>query len=85
MLTSVSLRRAGSLRTVSRFRNRAGQVVMNNIAEFQTAEKILPSHVVSESAERDNLRRLMIGLVAVLICIGVQMVQSASLTSRPSE
>ncbi|MCX7398450.1 MAG: putative peptidoglycan glycosyltransferase FtsW [Planctomycetales bacterium] len=58
---------------------------MNNVAEFHTAEKILPSHVVSESAERDNLRRLMIGLVAVLICIGVQMVQSASLTSRPSE
>jgi cell division protein FtsW len=35
--------------------------------------------------ERDNLRRLMICLVAVLVCVGVQMVQSASLTSRPSE
>ena len=36
-------------------------------------------------SERENLRRLLIGLVAVLICIGIQMVQSASLTSRPSE
>ncbi len=38
-----------------------------------------------ESVDRANLRRLLMGLVAVLLCVGVQMVHSASLTSRPSE
>ena len=33
--------------------------------------------------ERDSLRRLFAGLIAVLLCVGVQMVHSASLTSRP--
>ncbi|MFO0977780.1 MAG: putative peptidoglycan glycosyltransferase FtsW [Planctomycetaceae bacterium] len=36
-------------------------------------------------AERDNLGRLLAVLVGVLLCVGIQMVHSASLTSRPSE
>ena len=58
---------------------------MNNAAEFQTVEKLSAEKPQSAAAERDNLRRLLAVLVAVLLCVGVQMVQSASLTSRPSE
>lgn len=38
-----------------------------------------------QAVERDNLGRLLAVLVGVLLCVGIQMVHSASLTSRPSE
>jgi len=58
---------------------------MHNATEIYA--DVNPGHAARLDAvsERENLRRLLIGLVAVLICIGIQMVQSASLTSRPSE
>ncbi len=58
---------------------------MHNKAEFHPAENSLRISAIDQRSERDSLRRLLIGLVAVLVCIGIQMVQSASLTSRPSE
>jgi cell division protein FtsW len=58
---------------------------MSNISEFSSST-ISSSHAASnEHADRANLRRLLMGLIAVLLCVGVQMVHSASLTSRPSE
>ena len=35
-------------------------------------------------AERQRLSYLLVGLIAVLVCVGIQMVHSSSLTSRPS-
>jgi len=58
---------------------------MHNTEEFLTPKDSRPADSRDADSERENLRRLLIGLVAVLICIGIQMVQSASLTSRPSE
>lgn len=58
---------------------------MNNVAENFSSEISLTAKRDSIQAERENLRRLMTGLIAILVCIGIQMVQSASLTSRPSE
>lgn len=58
---------------------------MHNKAEFHPAENSLRISAIDQRSERDSLRRLLIGLIAVLVCIGIQMVQSASLTSRPSE
>lgn len=58
---------------------------MHNIAESQTARFSLNEKLLVAAAERDNLRRLLMALIAVLLCVGIQMVQSASLTSRPSE
>jgi cell division protein FtsW len=40
--------------------------------------------VDSRQRERDDMRRLFVGLVCVLLAVGVQMVHSASLTSVPS-
>jgi cell division protein FtsW len=58
---------------------------MDNPAKFQTEENLLQQKWIRAASERENLRRLLVGLVAILLCVGVQMVQSASLTSRPSE
>lgn len=38
----------------------------------------------ADDAERQRLVYLIVGLVAVLVCVGIQMVHSSSLTSRPS-
>jgi len=58
---------------------------MHNIAESQTLQNSLHQRPLPAAAERDDLRRLLTVLIAVLLCVGIQMVQSASLTSRPSE
>jgi len=58
---------------------------MHNATEIFKAEVSRHADSHDADSERENLRRLLIGLVAVLVCIGIQMVQSASLTSRPSE
>lgn len=58
---------------------------MHNIAESQTLQKTPHERLLTAAAERDDLRRLLTVLIAVLLCVGIQMVQSASLTSRPSE
>jgi cell division protein FtsW len=57
---------------------------MNNISEFSSS--VIPTaSAEGDVTDRANFRRLLMGLVAVLLCVGVQMVHSASLTSRPSE
>ena len=58
---------------------------MHIIAESQSADFSHSETLLVAAAERDSLRRLLIALIAVLLCVGIQMVQSASLTSRPSE
>lgn len=58
---------------------------MHNIAESQSADFSFSETLLVAAAERDSLRRLLMALIAVLLCVGIQMVQSASLTSRPSE
>jgi len=55
--------------------------VVNGIEETSPANALAGEFAVA--AERDSLRRLLAGLIAVLLCVGVQMVHSASLTSRP--
>ena len=38
---------------------------------------------VPAKREQDDMRRLFVGLVAILVGVGIQMVHSASLTSMP--
>jgi len=49
---------------------------MDSVAEFRTG---------SSQTTASGTRHLLTGLVAILICLGVQMVLSASLTSRPGD
>lgn len=49
------------------------------------SEVVLHDRMTELNSDRENLRRFLMALIAVLVCIGIQMVQSASLTSRPSE
>jgi cell division protein FtsW len=58
---------------------------MSNISEFSSSAISEGTTVNGDHTDRANLRRLLMGLIAVLLCVGVQMVHSASLTSRPSE
>ncbi|MFN9720509.1 MAG: FtsW/RodA/SpoVE family cell cycle protein, partial [Planctomycetota bacterium] len=58
---------------------------MSNISEFSSSANSFSRSRTTANVDRANLRRLLMGLVAVLLCVGVQMVHSASLTSRPSE
>jgi len=58
---------------------------MNNAADFIPEPDTLTARLHSAINDRSSMRHLLICLVGVLICVGVQMVQSASLTSRPSE
>jgi cell division protein FtsW len=58
---------------------------MNNAADFKSESDSLTTRLRSAMEVRSSTRHLLVCLVGVLICVGVQMVQSASLTSRPSE
>lgn len=58
---------------------------MNNAADSNPEPETLTARFRSAITDRSSLRHLLVCLVGVLICVGVQMVQSASLTSRPSE
>ena len=58
---------------------------MNNVTDFNPESTTLTARLRSAINDRSNMRHLLVCLVGVLICLGVQMVQSASLTSRPSE
>lgn len=58
---------------------------MNNAADFKSESDSLAMQLCSSIEVRNRTRHLLVCLVGVLICVGVQMVQSASLTSRPSE
>ena len=58
---------------------------MNNVTDFNPESASLTARLHSAINDRSNMRHLLVCLVGVLICVGVQMVQSASLTSRPSE
>ena len=58
---------------------------MNNVTDFNPESATLTARLRSAINDRSNMRHLLVCLVGVLICLGVQMVQSASLTSRPSE
>lgn len=58
---------------------------MNNVTDFNPESASLATRLHSAMNDRSNMRHLLVCLVGVLICLGVQMVQSASLTSRPSE
>ncbi|MFN9822603.1 MAG: FtsW/RodA/SpoVE family cell cycle protein, partial [Planctomyces sp.] len=49
---------------------------MESVAEFRSAESVPAA---------GGTRHLLVGVVAVLLCLGVQMVLSASLTSRPGD
>ena len=58
---------------------------MNNAADFKSEPDSFTTRLSAAMEVRSNTRNLLACLVGVLICVGVQMVQSASLTSRPSE
>jgi cell division protein FtsW len=58
---------------------------MNNAADFKSESDSLATRLRLAMEVRSSTRHLLVCLVGVLICVGVQMVQSASLTSRPSE
>ena len=58
---------------------------MNNVADFKSESDSLATPLRSAMDVRSSTRHLLVCLVGILICVGVQMVQSASLTSRPSE
>lgn len=58
---------------------------MNNVADSDSEPDSLISPLQAVMIDRSSTRRLLVCLIGVLICVGVQMVQSASLTSRPSE
>lgn len=58
---------------------------MNNAADFKSESESLAARLRLAMEVRSSTRHLLVCLVGVLICVGVQMVQSASLTSRPSE
>ncbi|MBC7965115.1 MAG: FtsW/RodA/SpoVE family cell cycle protein, partial [Fuerstia sp.] len=58
---------------------------MNNAADLNPEPNALTARLRSAIMDRSSLTHLLVCLVGILICVGVQMVQSASLTSRPSE
>ncbi|MCX7387836.1 MAG: cell division protein FtsW [Planctomycetota bacterium] len=58
---------------------------MNNSPDFYSEPDTLPERLRAALNDRTRMQHLLVCLVGVLICVGVQMVQSASLTSRPSE
>ncbi len=58
---------------------------MNIVTDFNPEPDTLTARLHSAIYDRTRMRHLLVCLVGVLICVGVQMVQSASLTSRPSE
>ena len=58
---------------------------MNNAADFKSESESLAARLRLAMEVRSSTRHLLVCLVGVLSCVGVQMVQSASLTSRPSE
>ena len=58
---------------------------MNNSPDFYSEPDTLPERHRAAHKDRTRMQHLLVCLVGVLICVGVQMVQSASLTSRPSE
>ncbi len=58
---------------------------MNNATDLNPESNALTARLRSAIMDRSSLRHLLVCLVGILICVGVQMVQSASLTSRPSE
>ncbi len=58
---------------------------MNNATDFNPERETLTARFRSAFNDCSSQRHLLVCLVGVLICVGVQMVQSASLTSRPSE
>lgn len=66
------------------FRNRLSSQVMNNATDFNSESEALTTRTRVAINDRNSMRHLLVCLIAVLICVGVQMVQSASLTSRPS-
>lgn len=58
---------------------------MNNGTDSVFEPDSLTSRIQFAMNDRTSLRHLLVCLVGILLCVGVQMVQSASLTSRPSE
>ena len=58
---------------------------MNNAADSISEPDSLSSRLRFAISDRSSLRHLLVCLIGILVCVGVQMVQSASLTSRPSE
>ena len=58
---------------------------MNNAADFNFESESLTGRMRSAMNDHSQTRHLLVCLIGILICVGVQMVQSASLTSRPSE
>ena len=58
---------------------------MNNATDFNPEQNTLAGRLRSAINDRTRMQHLLVCLVGILICVGVQMVQSASLTSRPSE
>ncbi len=58
---------------------------MNNATDSKSESDSLTMRLRSAMDVSSSTRHLLVCLVGVLICVGVQMVQSASLTSRPSE
>ncbi len=58
---------------------------MNNATDFNPEPDTSTARLHSAIDDRTRMLHLLVCLVGVLICVGVQMVQSASLTSRPSE
>ncbi len=58
---------------------------MNNSSDFYSEPDPFPERPRAALNDRIRMQHLLVCLVGVLICLGVQMVQSASLTSRPSE
>ena len=58
---------------------------MNNATDLNPESNALTARLRSAIMDYSSLRHLLVCLVGILICVGVQMVQSASLTSRPSE
>ena len=58
---------------------------MNNAADFNPEPDTLTARLHSAISDRTRMQHLLVCLVGVLICVGVLLVQSASLTSRPSE
>ncbi len=61
----------------------SGAEVLNSPAKPIPETQLLTTGSHAVGTERESLRRLLAGLIAILLCVGVQMVHSASLTSRP--
>lgn len=58
---------------------------MNNSPDFYPEPDTLTARLRAALHDRTRMQHLLVCLVGVLLSVGVQMVQSASLTSRPSE